>query len=219
MDIVSILAEHYYWLPLIAFTLLMLAALNVPISEDVVMIVSGAIAATSTLDYAIMVFIACFWGAYLGDIMAYCIGRFPLTKIIEKQGNKGFIKKLIPMDKLKKAENYFAVYGKKTLFFARFIPFGVRNITFMASGLLKMRLRTFMIIDLIALLICMSITFSLGYIFSSNFRNIFPYLDKYKIFIFITVISIIAFILLKKSIQSRRANNENIKAVKIRDIS
>ena len=74
-----------------------------------------------------------------------------------------------------------------------------------------MRLRTFMIIDVMALLICMSITFSLGYIFSSNFRNIFPYINKYKIFILIAIISIITFILLKKAIKTYRANRKEVK--------
>ena len=214
MDIVNILMEYHNWLPLISFTLLMLAALNIPISEDIVMIVSGAMAAaTSTLEYTIVVIIACFLGAYLGDIMAYCIGRFPLSKIVAKKDNMGFIGKLISVEKLEKAEKYFATYGKKTLFFARFIPFGVRNITFMASGLLKMRLRTFMIIDVMALLLCMSITFSLGYIFSSNFEKIFPYLNKYKLFILLGVISVITFILLKKTIKTYRANRKEVKDI------
>jgi len=211
MDVANILTEYQHLVPLISFTLLMLAALNVPISEDIVMIVSGAIAAMSTFEYTIMILAACFCGAYFGDIVAYLIGRFPLSKLIEKKDNTSFIGKLIPTEKLNKAKEYFDKYGKKTLFFARFIPFGVRNITFMVSGLLKMRLKTFMIIDVIALSICMSITFTLGYIFSSDFTKIFPYVDKYKIFVIIAVALIITFILLKKSIKAYLIKRENIK--------
>src|SRR5215469_13591667 len=113
MDIVNILMEHSHLVPLISFTLLMLAGLNIPISEDVVMIVSGAIAAISPLNHAIMIFIGCFCGAYFSDIIAYLIGRFLLRKIIDKKEKLGFLNKLISMEKLQKAEEYFANYGKK----------------------------------------------------------------------------------------------------------
>ena len=210
MDVVNILTEYPSLLPLMSFALLILAGLGFPISEDIVMIVSGAMAATLTLKYTVVIAIACFCGAYFGDVASHCIGKFFLGKAIIKEDNHRFIKKLIPIEKLNKAEKYFAAHGKKTLFFGRFIPFGARNILFITSGLLKMRLKTFMIIDSIALLTCMSITFSLGYIFSSNFRILFSYVDKYKVFILYVVIGIISFILLKKLIKTYLISRKNI---------
>ena len=76
MDVVSILTEYPGLLPLMSFTFLILAGCGFPISEDIVMVVSGAIAATVTLKYTAMVFIACFCGAYFGDIASHCMGKF-----------------------------------------------------------------------------------------------------------------------------------------------
>ncbi len=44
-----------------------------------------------------------------------------------------------PMKKINKIESYYISHGAKTLFFGRFIPFGVRNIIFLTAGLAEMK--------------------------------------------------------------------------------
>ena len=88
----------------------------------------------------------------------------------------------------------FEKYGVKTLLIGRFIPFGVRNVLFITSGLIKMRLLKFMVVDLIALSVTSTILFSLGYSFGHNYKVIIPYLDRYKYIIFFLALAIASII-------------------------
>ncbi len=179
----------------IAFGLLLLAGINMPVSEDLVFIISASIAATIVPQNTVIIFISCYLGAFASDIIAYSIGRYAGRQVLATR----FISKLIPKKKLYKVEHYFHEYGLKTLFFGRFIPFGVRNVLFIAAGIARMRFHRFLFIDLVALSITSSILFALGYFFGENYRLIIPYLDRYKYMVFLVFI-ITALVLLKRTL-------------------
>ncbi len=170
----------------IAFGLLVLAGFNLPVSEDIIFIISSSLAATVVPENFYKLFIGCFMGAYISDVIAYGIGRFAGNKVLES--NRLYkikvFKKNFSREKLKKIELYFDKYGAKTLFFGRFIPFGVRNMLFITAGLIKMPFRRFLIVDLAALSFTSSILFYLGHIFGQNYQELFLQLKKYKIIIF-----------------------------------
>lgn len=190
----------------IAFGLLLLAGINIPVSEDLVFIISASIAATIVPQNTVIIFISCFIGAYTSDIIAYSIGRYAGRQVLETKG----IRKFVPEKKLFRVEKYFHDYGQKTLFFGRFIPFGVRNVLFIAAGIAKMRFYRFLVIDLLALSITSTILFSLGYFFGENYRVIIPYLDRYKYIVFLVFI-ITVFVLVKRKFFrfSQNKNEEN----------
>lgn len=184
-DIQAILAGMAPYLHYVSFGLLLLAGLNLPVSEDVVFIVSASLAATVVPEHTYYIFAGCFLGAYLSDIEAYLIGRYGINRVLfssvllrTKIVNREKIDQ-----KIETVKAYFSKYGGKTLFFGRFIPFGMRNVLFMTSGLIHMNMIKFMIIDLCALLCTSSILFYLGYSFGNNFERIFPYLNRYKLVI------------------------------------
>ena len=165
---------------IIAFGLLLLAGFNLPVSEDIVFIVSASIAATIIPQNKYLIFFGCFAGAYFSDIISYSIGKYAGRRILQIN----FFKRMVPDEKIKKTENYFIKYGGKTLFFGRFIPFGVRNVLFITSGIVGMRFIKFLIVDIMALCITSTILFTLGYSFGKNYKQLIPYLDKYKFIIF-----------------------------------
>jgi len=177
----------------VSFALLFLAGFNLPISEDIVFIISASIAATIIPEHTFKIAAGCVLGAYSSDIIAYCLGRFGMKFILEHKK----LAKSYPMDKIRKIEDYYQSHGAKTLFFGRFIPFGVRNIIFLTAGLAKMKIYKFMLVDLLALSITSTILFSIGYTLGSNYQIIFPYLNKYKLIIFslfiLTVLSIVIY--------------------------
>ncbi|PKL40880.1 MAG: DedA family protein [Spirochaetae bacterium HGW-Spirochaetae-1] len=188
----TILTNAAPYVHFISFALLVLAGFSFPISEDLVFIISASIAATIIPENTYYIFAGCFLGAYSSDIVAYAIGRYAGGRILAssrlykiKFFNKNFSK-----ERLGKLEMYFDKYGSKTLFFGRFVPFGVRNMLFMTAGLIKMKFKKFLLIDFIALVCTSSILFYLGYSFGENYRIIFPYLNRYKILIFILFIFI-----------------------------
>jgi len=201
MDITNILTHSVaHNLHFISFGLLMLAGFNIPVSEDLVFIISASIASAVIPENTYLIFTGCFLGAYLSDLVAYFIGRHGLP-LIQKFG---FLKNESTKNMIFNLHIYFKKYGGKTLFFGRFIPFGVRNIMFITAGLVKVNILKFMIIDLLALTITSTILFLIGYKFGENIGLIKVYLSNYKIIIFIIfLIFILAFVL--KKILKRKA--------------
>ncbi len=175
----------------IAFGLLILAGLNIPVSEDLVFIIAASIAATITPENTMLIFLGCFAGAYTSDIIAYTIGRYAGRQVIETKIIRRFVSEM----KILKVEEYFHHYGQKTLFFGRFIPFGVRNVLFISAGIARMRFHRFLIIDFFALIITSTILFSLGFFFGENYRLIEPYLDRYKYVVFTIFIVIVTLVI------------------------
>jgi len=181
MDIANILTHSVANnLHLISFGLLFLAGFNIPISEDLVFIISASIAASVIPENRYLIFAGCFLGAFISDLIAYSIGRhgFPLIQKF------GFLKSERTRKRIDNLQIYFKKYGGKTLFFGRFIPFGVRNIMFLAAGLVKFGRLKFMIFDLAALSITSTILFVIGYKFGENIETIKIYLSNYRIIIF-----------------------------------
>jgi len=195
----SILQNAAPMVHFISFGLLILAGFNMPVSEDLVFIISASIAATIVPQNAVYIFIGCFLGAYCSDIIAYSLGRFLGPKLL----TISFFRKNLPQERIDKIESYFEKYGSKTLFFGRFIPFGIRNVLFITSGLIKLRFIKFLIVDLIALSVTSSILFYLGYSFGNNYKVIIPYLDQYKYIIFSLFIIAILFFVIKGKIDKK----------------
>ena len=193
------MAPHVHF---ISFGLLILSGFNVPIPEDLVLIISGSIAATIVPENKYLIFFGCFAGAYISDINAYLIGRYGGIKLIKLP----FFQRIISEKKLIQIEAYFSQYGLKTLFFGRFIPFGVRNVLFFTSGLVKLNFINFLIVDFLALVTTSTILFNLGLAFGANYKELFPYIDQYKIVIFSLFISIFLILFLVKKIRKRRNN-------------
>lgn len=188
-------APHVHY---VSFALLVLAGFNLPISEDIIFIISASIAATIIPEHTFKIAAGCVLGAYTSDIISYCLGRFGIKFILEYKK----LAKFYPLDKIRKIEYYYQSHGAKTLFFGRFIPFGVRNVIFLTSGLAKMKIYKFLLIDLLALSITSTILFSIGYILGSNYEIIFPYLNKYKFIIFsLFILTVLSIIIYKKNKQ------------------
>lgn len=183
-------APHVHY---IAFILLLLAGFNFPISEDIIFVISASIAATIIPEHTFKIAAGCVLGAYSSDIISYCLGRFGMKFILQHKK----LARFYPLDKIQKIEYYYQSHGTKTLFFGRFIPFGVRNVIFLTAGLARMKIYKFMLVDLLALSITSTILFTIGYTLGSNYEIIFPYLNRYKLIIFslflLTVLSIVIY--------------------------
>jgi membrane-associated protein len=201
MDITNILTDSVaHNLHFISFGLLILAGFNLPISEDLVFIVSASIAAAVYPENTYLIFAGCFLGAYLSDLIAYSIGRHGLP-LIQRYG---FLKSEKMKERFVSLNTYFKKYGGKTLFFGRFIPFGVRNVMFITAGLVRVNIVKFMIIDFLALSVTSTTLFVIGYKFGENIDLIMKYLSSYKITIFIIFLTAILIFLLRYFLKRKR---------------
>ncbi len=183
-------AQHAHW---VAFGLLILAGLNFPISEDLIIIICGVLASTLVPENTWKLFIALFLGAYLSDWIVYWIGRVwgsNLWKI-------GWFARFVPQKRLNQIKHYYQRYGVLTLLVGRFIPFGVRNCLFATAGIGKMHFGKFLLTDGIACLLSNFTLFTLSYFCGKNFSYLMKYVNVALFFVFI--IALIALVWYKKN--------------------
>ncbi len=172
IDIKELLTGMAPYTQYISFALLVLSGFSLPISEDIVFIISASIAATMARENRYYIFIGCVLGAITGDTVAYCIGRYGINRILFNKFLERikFIKREKTERRLRRMQEYFQRYGGKTIFFGRFIPFGMRNVIFMTCGLIRMKFMKFFLTDLLALACTSAILFTLGYSFGNKYE-------------------------------------------------
>lgn len=177
---INLIAPHAAQAHWLFFSLLMLAGLNLPISEDLIVLSSAIIAATIVPQNTYKLFTFVFLGCYLSDWVAYWIGR-SLTPWLKQ---KKWLAKIVDNKRVEKISEFYSKYGVSTLLFGRFIPFGVRNFLFLSAGMGRMNFLKFIIIDGIACLLSNTIWFTLTYSLAENYEQVLIYMRKTNIVVF-----------------------------------
>lgn len=141
----AIIVDQYgFWTYLILFIIIMLETGLVVapfLPGDSLLFVAGALAATGSLDLALLcaVFIV---AAIIGDTINYWIGNYLGLQVIMKR-----FPTLIKKEYITRTYGYFEKYGGKTIFIARFIPI-VRTIAPFLAGVGSMNYRRFLIYNI-----------------------------------------------------------------------
>jgi len=192
-------AHHAHW---IIFSALMLAGINVPISEDLMIILSAVLAATVVPENTALLFTFVFLGCYISDWVCYWIGR----KWGPKLWNIKWFAKTVDRKRLDSIHNYYEKYGFWTLLVGRFIPFGVRNCLFLSAGVAKMPFGKFLLADGIACALSNSTLFTLAFYAGKNYQTLLHFVKTFNIFLFIFfLVSIIGVIWYKRRRSSTRS--------------
>jgi membrane-associated protein len=207
--------------PFIIFSLLLLAGFNIPVSEDLMIILSASIAIKNP-EYVFPLYFGVYAGAYCSDLICYTIGRLIGPKIwdISTQANakmestsipkpiKFIVSKFLLMlskiaakESVDKISNFYKKYGIFTLIFGRFIPFGVRNTLFFSAGMGKMNFYKFALSDLVACTLSSSLLFSMIYIYGETVYK--DYFKPVSYAFFGSFILIIVYILIKRVKKSK----------------
>lgn len=195
------MADQAYW---IFFLALMLAGLNLPLSEDLILLTGGALASTCIPEHALHLYLWIYFGCWISAWEAYAIGRYLGPKLYRI---KWFHRFVYP-ERVERIHYYYEKFGVFTFIVGRFIPGGVRNALFLSSGLGKMPFIKFILRDGFACLISSSILFSIGYQFGKNYSLIIYYFDIYKYVGLAIVILIITSLLIYHS-KRRKINRKN----------
>jgi len=174
MDIFYNLSEYVQFYPLAALVGLLLAGLNIPISEDLV-IITGALLnqeavqaqAPEARGMLIPSLLAIYAGVIISDFVSYNIG------VLVRKGTfrARFTDTLLSQKKLDRISRHLDNHGFLTFIICRFIPFGARNTLFMTSGFLALPLRRFFLYDITAALISTNTLFFLIYYFGDAVRS------------------------------------------------
>jgi len=188
IDFIFANAPHAHW---IIFSSLLLAGMNIPISEDLMIIISAILASTVIPENALILFIFLFMGCYFSDSIAYWIGR----SLGRKLWNFKWFAKLISKKRLNQAQKYYENHGFLTLLIGRFIPFGIRNTLFITAGMGKMSYGKFLMSDGIACFCSNATLFLLTYMVGKNYRVLLDHLKIVKIVVFILFIAVCIFLI------------------------
>jgi len=181
---------HFY-----IFGLFMLAGFNVPVSEDVLIIAGAIISVKFAPENATLLFLSCYLGAYFSDLICYFLGRTLGLRIISIKP----FSKFVDQNKINSMSGFFEKFGIATLFFGRFIPFGVRNALFLSAGISKMNFVKFAVVDLLACTTTSVILFSLGRLFAENYEKLFEHLANSKwIIVAIALMTLATIVFFKK---------------------
>ncbi|MSQ67279.1 MAG: DedA family protein [Gammaproteobacteria bacterium] len=139
------------------FFILVLCGLGLPIPEDLVLLVAGAMAALegrAWSDVSILMYIAVIGG----DTLIFMGGRRLGGRLLESALTQQFF----PPAKRLRVEQFYARHGAKGLFLARFLP-GLRGLIFFSAGSLGVPLSTFLLLDGLAALLSVPVFVGLGY--------------------------------------------------------
>lgn len=185
-SLLSFICEHAEYAHYIFFGLLMLAGLNVPISEDLILLSAGAITATCVPENYVTMLVWLYLGCWISAWEAYAIGRFFGPKLYDFKWFSHFLTR----GRIERLHHYYERFGIFTFILGRFIPGGVRNTLFMTAGLGKMHFGKFIFRDGIACFISTNTLFYLGFLFGENYSVIVNYFTTYT-HVFLGLIAIL----------------------------
>ncbi|AGT42646.1 DedA family protein [Treponema pedis] len=161
--ILNWLGNYISYFPLVVFIGLVLGGFNLPIPEDVLVIMSAVMCQQEKASVPSFL-IALYAGAVLSDYMVYFWGRL----IAKGSFSMGVFSKVIKKDNTYRLLAALQKYGIFTYIISRFIPFGVRNVVSITSGFVKYPFYKFAVYDLIAALCNISVLFGLVYFFGAT---------------------------------------------------
>lgn len=175
-ELLLIIQDNIHHAHYLIFGAMLLAGLNIPVSEDAMLFIS-ALLASNHPDYLPHLFLAIYLGAYFSDLICYSLGRFLGPRLFEIR----FFARMVSAEQINKISAYYEKYGVITLILGRFIPFGVRNGLFLTAGLGKMNFIKFALSDLLACTISTITFFTLYFHYG---ENVISYIQQGNIAVF-----------------------------------
>ncbi|MCB1107624.1 MAG: DedA family protein [Chlamydiia bacterium] len=199
-QIVDFVTQNGAYAPWIVFSLILLAGFNLPISTDVIMVLTAFLAATTLPEHTFTLFISILLGSYFSAMICYWMGRKVGIKLLKIK----YFSKLLPKERLAKIGKFYEKYGLFTLVIGRFIPFGVRNCLFMTTGMSKANFRKFVIRDALACSTWATISFFTLYRLGQNYEILLSKVKTLNLFIFLAFgVTVIALVWYKRKKRSR----------------
>ncbi len=157
------LGSYITYFPLVVFVGLLLGGLWLPISEDLLVVMSAVLCQGEKASIPSFL-CALYVGAILSDFMVYFWGRL----IAKGTLSLGLFSRVITKENTLRLSKALQKHGVLTYVFTRFIPFGVRNIVSTTTGFVKYPFYKFAVYDSIAVLCNVSALFGLVYFFGAK---------------------------------------------------
>jgi len=146
--------------------LLSAAGLGVPISEDLVLLLAGALASQGVTRY-LPTLLAGYFGVIFGDALIYHWGK----KLGPKAYEHRLVRKVVSPERATRLRTHFARHGFWTVVVGRHTP-GLRAPIFFLSGASGVSFRTFLLADMLSAAVTVPVVVTLGYFFGEHLDDI-----------------------------------------------
>jgi membrane-associated protein len=195
--ILSYLLVYKY---LALFFIAFLASFSVPLPSTAILLASGAFAAQGYLNFY-LVLLAGWLGNIAGDSAIYYVARYFGKEILERIG----LRRLLVSKKFIKLENGFADHAASAIFLSRFLVPSLGSPVDILAGLAKVSFKKFIILEVTGELIYEILYGGLGYLFVSQWQNIYQILENLTL---ILIIIMALVILLRYRLKRKSAPGE-----------
>ncbi|WP_167954929.1 DedA family protein [Anaerosporobacter faecicola] len=200
MDFFTNLISEYGLLAM--FLIILLEYACFPVSSEIVLPFSGAIACATHIHFFVILTASVIAGL-IGTTICYVIGLYGGSAILQKLVKK-FPKSQHGIDS---SYQNFEKYGASAVCFARVIPLCRTYIAFI-SGTMKQNYSVFLLSSFIGITIWNTLLIGTGYFLQDNWKEAYSYYDQYK-HILIPVILLLLFLLLYKKVFHRKGKQTN----------
>lgn len=178
------------------FFMLTLGILALPVPEETLMVISGALMRNGTLNIPLTVIFA-IAGCLCGITVSYILGRTAGKYLILKWGRWVGITEA----HVNKAHQWFERFGKWLLFIGYFIP-GIRHFTGLSAGMTYLKYKEFALFAYSGALVWVACFISIGYFLGDYWQALYDRLediDWITISIILAAIIVIYFIIKKRA--------------------
>ena len=164
----------------IAF-LIMVEDFGIPVPGETILIAGAVYAGAGRLN-VVLVGVAAFIAAILGDNIGFAIGHFGGRALALRWGKYVFLTE----ERLDKAERFFDRRGAIVITFARFIE-GLRQANGIIAGITGMHWLRFLIFNAIGAALWVGTWVSLGYFAGNHITTIYHYINLYSYYVLIAL--------------------------------
>jgi membrane protein DedA with SNARE-associated domain len=161
--LVSLLGRFTY---VAILAVLCAAGLGAPISEDLVLLVSGALAARDVTDFRMSLAVG-YGGVVLGDLLIYHWG----SRLGPRAYEHRIVRKVLSVEKQEKLRAHFARHGGLTVIVGRHTP-GLRAPIFFLSGASGVGIWKFLVCDALSAAVTVPVVVALGYYFGEHLDDV-----------------------------------------------
>ncbi len=170
------------------FIVALLSNLVIPVPEEIVLVATGYLTGIGVFIYPVImaIFIA---GMMVSDYILYSLsfhGSKLVVKMQKRLEKKGFLKN----------QEYLKKHIKKIIFLSRFLIY-LRFIGPVIAGSLKIKRKTFLCYDFLALVIYVNLFMGLGNYFHTQIRVISDGVAKFKNYILTAIVIIVTIVVLR----------------------
>ena len=185
----ELLHQYSGMAPLIIFLGLVIAAFNIPISEDLTVIAAGIFVANVAPQEFWFMYFALIFGAIGGDILAYGISRKVGRSLLEKR----FFRRILSEQKLELLSRHFEYHAILTILLGRLIPFGVRNGISLLAGITRLPVWKFVLFNTISGVFSISVIYLLSWYYGDKLLKDIRTLQVLLLLLFLSIITYIIY--------------------------